>query len=209
LFFQVNIKWRESTRQFVILRSIQRQIVHDKASRVLVLRNAPSTLTEERLKEDMEHIANLRVEKIFRTNRGKDLQCNLNSICAALFARTCLKSRAYYKVCKIEFGVDSCARPLPDFKEYRTDTVPSPVVERSPRPANRFNALLNDDDGEEDDDDLGPDEDSSNDASTATALSAFANDDESTGSICDSNWAESTAAESTTTDGGADLGPYW
>jgi len=176
--WRIDVKWREASRQFVILRNVRRQIENDGASRILYLHNAPSTLTEGRLREDLEHIANLRVEKITRHNAGKDIQCNLNSVCAALFARTCLKSRAYYKVCKIDFGVDECAKPLPDFKEYRKTV----SVERpSSNHTNRFGALFNDDETE------GDKSESDGDSSTASATTYYEGETK--------NWADNTAAE--------------
>ncbi|KAF8246270.1 hypothetical protein K440DRAFT_369831 [Wilcoxina mikolae CBS 423.85] len=194
---RVDIKWREASRQFVILRNVSRQIQHDGASRILRLRNVPSSLTEERLREDLDHIANLRVERIVRLNGGSDIQCNLNSVCAALFARTCLRSRANYKVCKIEFGVDECAKPLPDFKEYKPPRQKTSPQQKQQR-ANRFDALFADDGGEENGDDSGDE---------TVSVSTFTQDDDDT-SVCESNWADSIAAESNT-DGGADLGNYW
>jgi hypothetical protein len=195
---QVDIKWREASRQFVILRNVLRQIQHDGASRILKLRNVPPTLTEERLREDLDHIANLRVERIVRLNGGSDIQCNLNSVCAALFARTCLRSRANYKVCKIEFGVDECTKPLPDFKEYKPPRQKASPQQKQQR-ANRFDALFADDGGEENGDDSGDE---------TVSISTFTQDDDDDDtSVCESNWADSVAESNT--DGGADLGNYW
>lgn len=181
---RVDVKWRDQKRQFVILRNVLRQIHHDGASRILVLRNIPHTLTEERLREDLDHIANLRVEKMIRIDGGRGIQCNLNSICAALFARTCLRSRAYYKVCKIEFGTDECAKPLPDIKEYHQQTRQKPNLPQ--RRGNRFDALFAEDGGEEhgleSDDDTG-------------SISTFTRDDDET-SIGESSWAESAITQS-------------
>jgi hypothetical protein len=131
------------------------------------------------------------VEKITRYNAGKDIQCNLNSVCAALFARNCLKSRAYYKVCKIDFGVDECAKPLPDFKEHRKTVS---VRERwSSNHTNRFDALFNDDETE------GDETESDDDSSTASATTYTLDYEGETES-----WADSTAADSAT-DGGTEL----
>jgi hypothetical protein len=160
-----------------------------------VLSNVPHSLTEERLRGDLDHIANLRVERIIRIDGGSGLQCNLNSICAALFARTCLRSRAFYKVCKVEFGTDECSKPLPDpktgdGKEIRQK--PGPPQQRG----NRY-ALFAEDGGEEFGDDSDVD---------AGSVTTFTPDEDAT-SIGESSWAESVTAESI--GGGADLGTYW
>lgn len=129
-----------------MLPNILRQI-HAGATRNLYLKNVPSTLTEERLRNDLDHIANLSVEKIVFEKAKNVVQVNLNSVCVACFARTCLKSRAYYKGTKIDFGIDDCARSLPDFKTYRPKQRVKPKTER--KISNRFDALAVDDGGEE------------------------------------------------------------
>ena len=196
-----------------------RQIQHDGASRILRLRNVPSSLTEERLCNDLDHITNLRFVKIARLNGGRDMQCNLNSVCAALFARTCLRSRAYYKVCKIEFGVDECSQALPDPSSSGSGSGsgvgsgPSQrqqrVQQQQPqRRANRFDALLADDGGEEG----GQDSDEE-----AVSISTFTldgddeggDDDDDATSVCESNWADSMSLAESAADGGADLSNYW
>lgn len=142
---QINVEWREPSRQFVVLPNILRQI-HAGATRNLYLKNIPPTLTEERLRNDLDHIANLSVEKIILEKSKNAVQVNLNSVCVACFARTCLKSRAYYKGTKIDFGADDCAKSLPDPKAY------TPKQETKPKPerkiSNRFDALAIGDVGE-------------------------------------------------------------
>ena len=232
----MDIKWREASRQFVILRNILRQIQHDGASRILRLRNAPSSLTEERLCNDLDHITNLRFEKIVRLNGGRDLQINLNSVCAALFARTCLRSRAYYKVCKIEFGVDECSQALPDpssgiggiggigggggpsqrqrkkqqQQEHRQEQ--QLQQQQQQRRANRFDALLADDGGEEG----GQDSDEETVSNSTFTLGADDDNDDDEDDDDDvtsvgggSNWADTMSLAESTADGGADLGNYW
>lgn len=124
---------------------------------------------------------------------GSEIVCNLNSVCAALFARTCLRSRANYKGVAIEFAADECAKPLPDFKESRKEARKKPV--QVSRGGNRFDALFADDGGEE-----GGDTDGDNDE--LVSVSTFTQDEDD----CESSWADST---STATEGGADLGNYW
>lgn len=196
-----------------------RQIQHDGASRILRLRNVPSSLTEERLCNDLDHITNLRFVKIVRLNGGRDMQCNLNSVCAALFARTCLRSRAYYKVCKIEFGLDECSQALPDpsSSSSSASNIGSGPSQRQQqrvqqqqqqRRGNRFDALLADDGGEEG----GQDSDEE-----AVSISTFTldgdddddddggEDDDDATSVCESNWADSMSLAESAADGGLDL----
>lgn len=82
------------------------------------------------------------------------MQVNLNSVCVACFARTCLKSRAYYKGTKVEFGPDECAKSLPEFKAYKPKQ-PEAKVRPERKASNRFDALalaLEDEDAGDDDD---------------------------------------------------------
>lgn len=87
----------------------------------------------------MDHIANLSVEKIILEKSKNAVQVNLNSVCVACFARTCLKSRAYYKGTKVDFGADDCAKSLPDFKAYNPKQETRSKPER--KISNRFDAL--------------------------------------------------------------------
>lgn len=102
------------------------------------------------MRNDLDHIANLSVEKIVFEKPKNAVQVNLNSVCVACFARTCLKSRAYYKGTKIDFGADDCAKSLPDFKAYKPKQETKSKPER--KISNRFDALAVDDGGEEDGD---------------------------------------------------------
>jgi hypothetical protein len=192
----------DSARRYVV--SICRKSVESNqspgASRILVLRNVPQSLTEERLRGDLDHIANLRIERIFRIDGGSSIQCNLNSICAALFARTCLRSRAFYKVCKVQFGVDACSQPLPDPRMgYSKDIHQKPSPPQQQR-GNRY-ALFAEDGGEEFENDSDID---------AGSITTFTPDEDAT-SVDESSWAESVTAESVTAEscGGAELGTYW
>lgn len=58
-----------------------------------------------------------------------------------------MKSRAYYKGTKIDFGADDCAKSLPDLKVYNTKQEAKPKPER--KISNRFDALAIRDDKEE------------------------------------------------------------
>lgn len=114
------------------------------ATRNLLLSKVPPTLTEERIREDLDHIHNLHVEKI--VIQGVSIVVNLNSVCVALFARTCLMSRSSYKGVKIEFAVDECAGKLPASK--RKDIERKRVQEKV-SPPNRFDVLATSWDGDD------------------------------------------------------------
>ncbi|KAI5815576.1 hypothetical protein BZA77DRAFT_74341 [Pyronema omphalodes] len=196
---RVEIRYREPSRQFTILRNVLRQIQNDGASRVLRLRKVSPSITDQRLRDDLDHIANLRIEKLIRTSPS-EIICNLNSVCAALFARTCLRSRAAYKGCKIEFGIDDCAQPLPDQggnyygkqEKYRR-------VSEDIRGRNRFDVFSGDmafaEDGGEELQDV---EFQGGSETTETQEEDMEEDLQS--------WADETADH---TDGGADLSGYW
>lgn len=141
---RINVEWREPSRQFVILNNIMSAISRG-ATRNLLLSKVPPTLTEVRIREDLDHIHNLHVEKI--EMKGGSILVNLNSVCVALFARTCLMSRGSYKGVKIEFAADECAGRLPTPK--RRDFERKQVQEKI-APKNRFDILaLSDEDHEE------------------------------------------------------------
>jgi len=131
------------------------------ATRNLLLSKVPPSLTEARIREDLDHIHNLHVEKI-EMKRGSIL-VNLNSVCVALFARTCLMSRSSYKGIKIEFTVDECAERLPTPK--RKDFERKKVQEKS-APKNRFDILAVAEDGEDENGEEEGEEDVSSDDAT-------------------------------------------
>ncbi|KAF8466397.1 hypothetical protein BDZ91DRAFT_725335 [Kalaharituber pfeilii] len=156
---RINVDWREPSRQFVILNNIMSAISRG-ATRNLLLSKIPQNLTEARIREDLDHIHNLHVEKV--EIRGDSMLVNLNSVCVALFARTCLMSRGAYKGVKIEFAPDECAGKLPAPK--RIDERKN--LEKKAAPKNRFDILAmpqEEGDGEEDEQD-GEDENTSEDA---------------------------------------------
>lgn len=145
-------------RQYIIQRNVTRQIQNEGTSRILRLRNVPPAITPDVLRADLEHIANLHIERL--TQKGREIVCNLNSVGVAMFARTCLRSRATYKGAVIEYGVDDCAlrkMPIEGSGGIDEEEAPSPARARNVKnarrnPNNRFSALqLVDDGGEEGD----------------------------------------------------------
>ena len=113
------------------------------ATRNLILRGAHPNLTEERIREDLDHIHNLVVISI--TFQEGDILIELNSIHNSLFARTCMTSRATYKGLRIDWYPDECAQPLPkpQFNFKKENRAPSPAKRATPAP-NRFQMLVMD-----------------------------------------------------------------
>ena len=123
------------------------------ATRNIVIRNAHTNITEQRIRDDLDHIHNLVIVDI--SFEAGDIYIELNSIHNSLFARTCMMSRATYKGMKIEWYADSCAQPLPKFQRLlrKENRAPSPATKLSPV-SNRFQMLVMDgtEESPEDDD---------------------------------------------------------
>ena len=83
------IRW--SDRQFILPGYVANKISIG-ATRNLVIRKRNFKQTEEAIREDLEHIHNLVVIKV--TFNGCDTHISTNSVHNALFARTCMMSRA-------------------------------------------------------------------------------------------------------------------
>ena len=113
------------------------------ATRNLIVRGIHPSITEERIREDLDHIHNLVVISI--SFKLGDAYISLNSINNALFARTCMMSRATYKGMKIEWYSDECSQPLPKMQHPRKK-----VKQAAPQPKkfvsamNRFQMLNTD-----------------------------------------------------------------
>ncbi|KAL8673126.1 MAG: hypothetical protein Q9168_002458 [Polycauliona sp. 1 TL-2023] len=118
------------------------------ATRNLIIRSVKPNITEERLREDLDHIHNLIIISISYIDGNVYL--SLNSIHNALFARTCMMSRAMYKGMKIEWYPDECALPLPKTEHtVRKEPTFTPKLKTNPM-VNRFQMLNMDDDATED-----------------------------------------------------------
>lgn len=68
-------------------------------------------MDEQSIRDDLGHIHNLVVVSVSFTNG--DCYISTNSVHNALFARTCMMSRARYKGLRIEWYPDECAGPIP------------------------------------------------------------------------------------------------
>lgn len=157
---RIYVDWRESSRQFVILNNIMSAISRG-ATRNLILSKVPPSFTEAQIREDLDHIHNLHVEKI--EMKGGSILVNLNSVCVALFARTCLMSRSSYKGVKVEFTVDECAErlPTPKSKDFERKKIPDKAA-----PQNRFDILARAEDGEDENGEEEEEEEISSDDAT-------------------------------------------
>lgn len=138
------------------------------ASRNIVIRRAKtkngraaqSSFSEQSIRDDLEHIDTLQVVSV--TFKDGDCYISTNSVRNAMYARTCMMSRAKYKGLRIEWYPDECARPLPPQVQKRQPTLPNgrndgqnePQKPASKSTANRFGILDTsdaDDSGEETD----------------------------------------------------------
>lgn len=86
---QVDVRWND--RQFILPGHVASKIGLG-ATRNLVVRRCDPRLTEETIREDLEHIHNLVVIKV--EMKGGSCYIRTNSVHNAMFARTCMMSRA-------------------------------------------------------------------------------------------------------------------
>ena len=128
---KLEFAWND--RQFLLPGHVASKI-STGASRNLIVRGVHRSITEQRLREDLDHIHNLVVISVFYNNGNAYL--SLNSVHNALFARTCMMSRAMYKGMKIEWYPDECALPLPKQQWVpRKESALNPII----RPNHTFN----------------------------------------------------------------------
>lgn len=133
---QVEVRWAD--RQFRLNNHIDNKVASG-ATRNLVIRNAVDKgMTEEQIRDDMEHIHNLIIIDV--SFQGRHAYVSTTSIHTALFARTCMMSRTAYRGCKVDFYPDECDIPLPARAQFSKD-VPQAPVKKQMAPANRFDML--------------------------------------------------------------------
>lgn len=133
---KVEFAWND--RQFLLPGHVANKIAIG-ATRNLIIRSVHPNITEQRLREDLDHIHNLIVISIFYS-KG-DAYISLNSVHNGLFARSCMMSRATYKGMKIEWYPDECALPLPKQQWVpRKENIAQPA-KKPGTPMNRFQML--------------------------------------------------------------------
>lgn len=128
---QIEFSWND--RQFILPGHVANKIGIG-ATRNLIIRGVHPNITEDRLREDLDHIHNLIVISISFQNG--DAHLSLNSIHNSLFARTCMMSRAIYKGMRIEWYPDECAQPLPRMQYL-------PKKESATQPTKKVNPMVN------------------------------------------------------------------
>ncbi|KAH8686684.1 hypothetical protein BGZ61DRAFT_478928 [Ilyonectria robusta] len=153
---RVELKWAD--RQYTLPGHVAHKIDRG-ASRNLVIRNCDPNHTEETIREDLEHIHNLVVIQVDFIKA--DCFIRTSSIHNAMFARTCMLSRAKYRGSRIQWAADECAQPLAQAPIPRRSSAPSVKTPPTNRMANRFQLLElggderfgGDDDADDDDSD--------------------------------------------------------
>ncbi|KAL8678038.1 MAG: hypothetical protein Q9186_005569 [Xanthomendoza sp. 1 TL-2023] len=141
------LSWEWSERQFYMPGHVASKI-RIGATRNLVIRSVKSDITEQRLREDLDHIHNLIIVSISFVDG--DAFLSLNSIHNALFARTCMMSRAMYRGMRIDWYPDECALPLPKVQNPpRREMAITPKSKTTPM-VNRFQMLNMDDEATDD-----------------------------------------------------------
>ncbi|KAL8371426.1 hypothetical protein RB595_001297 [Gaeumannomyces hyphopodioides] len=142
---RVEVRWND--RQFILAGHVASKI-GSGATRNLVIRRCDPRITEQALREDLDHIHNLVVVKVAFI--GSTCYISTNSVHNAMFARTCMMSRFKFKGSKIDWDVDECAQPLDRARPPKPRKETPPAKKSASAIANRFH-LLNMDDDEDDD----------------------------------------------------------
>lgn len=128
---RVEVSW--SDRQFRLPAHVANKI-QCGASRNVVVRNGLSReLTEQGIRDDLDHIHNLVVIGVKLNHKTGDIFISTNSVHNALFARTCMMSRSLYKGLKIEYYPDECNVPVPKIPERVPVVVPVPTAKAPTR----------------------------------------------------------------------------
>jgi hypothetical protein len=156
---RLEVKWND--RQFRLPAHVANKI-NMGATRNIVVRNGTSRdLSEQGIRDDLEHIHNLFIISIGMNKKSGDIFISTNSVHNALFARTCMMSRSLYKGLKIEWYPDECAIMIPKLPERApAPTLTSRASIKSTKPQTRGNlyALLAEDNATDDSDESSDDE---------------------------------------------------
>lgn len=120
------------------------------ATRNVIIRGVQPHISEERIRQHLDHIHNIVVISI--SFEHGNAYISLNSINNSLFARTCMMSRGAYKGMKIEWYPDECSQPLPKSQRVPKKENIAPRPKTLTSAMNRFQMLNmdgTDDDSEE------------------------------------------------------------
>ncbi|KAI1180349.1 hypothetical protein F4777DRAFT_574110 [Nemania sp. FL0916] len=148
---RIFVKWAD--RHFILPGHVASKVAAG-ATRNLIIRRCGAHHTEDSVRDDLEHIHNLIVVKVDFI--GGSCYIKTNSVHNAMFARTCMMSRAKYKGSKIEWDIDECNQQF-EVNQKSSAKLPS---QRAPsakaavaNTRNRFDMLRLDDDDNNDSDD--------------------------------------------------------
>jgi hypothetical protein len=132
-------------RQHFLPGYLARRIYNNGATRNLVVRFVKADMTEDSIREDLEHI--YRLEVVSCHFEFGHAWVSLNSVQQAVTARSCMGSRFKYKGCRIEFYPDDCAEPLPPYVKRQPQSRPAKGRRKEPAyfSNNRFATLTLDD----------------------------------------------------------------
>ncbi|KAL1861963.1 hypothetical protein Plec18170_000787 [Paecilomyces lecythidis] len=133
---RIEVSWND--RQFQVYPYLAAAIGKG-ASRNILICGITSNITEALIREQLDHIHNLVVLSVGFYQRNAYI--STNSIHNAMYARSCLMSRAIYKGMKICYFQDECVRPIHEHLQRATE---QPTVRRSEntdRSANRYQVL--------------------------------------------------------------------
>ncbi|KAJ4333148.1 hypothetical protein N0V95_009502 [Ascochyta clinopodiicola] len=125
------LEFRWADRQFHVPPHVSNKIAGG-ASRNLIVRGVAGKVSEEQIRDHLDHIHNLIVVDVYF--KDGDAYISTNSVHNALFARTCMMSRTNYKGTRIEWGLDECAAPLPQLSTKprapvaNTPSIPVPMA---------------------------------------------------------------------------------
>ncbi|KAI0486849.1 hypothetical protein F4859DRAFT_467160 [Xylaria cf. heliscus] len=148
---RIFIRWAD--RHFILPGHVANKVAAG-ATRNLIIRRCGAHHTEASVREDLEHIHNLIVVGVEFV--GGSCYIKTNSVHNAMFARTCMMSRAKYKGSKIEWDVDECDKPFEVSQKTSTKLPPQrvpPTKALFANTRNRFDMLrIDDDDNHESDD---------------------------------------------------------
>lgn len=126
----IGVQWND--RQFHMPNHVANKIAAGASRNIVVRGGAHRGMNEQGIRDDLEHIHNLVVISVKVNNKSGDIFISTNSVHNALFARTCMMSRALYKGLKIEYYPDECNVPVPKLPPPRDPPRPAQTWARKP-----------------------------------------------------------------------------
>lgn len=124
---QTTVQW--APRGYIAPRYVLEQAIAGTVSRNLLLENVNPKLTEAIIRRDMHHIHNTAIISVNFADGNANI--STSSVGGALYARTCMRSRAFYKGMRISFSEDECAK---SFSRTRRSRVVTPIIKAPEKP---------------------------------------------------------------------------